>query len=70
MKLDPSRAGLKFSEISEEVLQHFAARSDVKLQISIEIEAESEEGFDEQIQRTVRENATQLQFDSRDFEED
>jgi len=70
VKLDPSRAGLKFSEISEEVLQHFAVRSDVKLQISIEIEAESEEGFDEQIQRTVRENATQLQFDSRDFEED
>lgn len=67
--LDPVKAKLQFSDVAEEVILLFAQRPDVKVRISIEIEAESNSGFDEDLQRSVRENCDQLKFKNRAFED-
>ena len=40
----------------DEVVLQFTSRSGVKVKIAIEIQAESETGFDEGLQRAVKEN--------------
>ena len=44
-------------------------RPGVSLRISVEIEAELPTGFDEGVQRAVRENCDQLKFKNRSFED-
>jgi predicted AAA+ superfamily ATPase len=61
-------AGLKFSEIMQEVVQHFSKDPQNKVKIKVDIEAESPEGFDEATVRTARENAKTLNFDQANFE--
>ena len=70
MRLDPQWASLQFSQIGEEVLQHLAALEGTELEITVEIQARREAGFEEALQRTVRENANTLGFDNHSFEED
>jgi hypothetical protein len=70
VRLDPQRASLQFSQIGEEVLQHLAALEGTELEITVEIQARREAGFEEALQRTVRENANTLGFDNHSFEED
>ncbi len=53
----------------DEVIQHFRARADTDLKISIEIRAETTGKFDEALQRTIRENCTQLNFHNKDFDD-
>jgi uncharacterized protein len=67
--LDPIRAKLQFSDVAEEVLMLFTQRPGVKVRISVEIEAESPSGFDDGVQRAVRENCDQLKFKNRSFED-
>jgi len=69
VELDPIKAKLQFSDIAEEVLMLFTQKSGVKVRISVEIEAECSLGFDDGIQRAVRENCDQLKFKNRTFEE-
>ena len=69
VELDPVKAKLQFSDVAEEVILLFAQRQDVRVKISIEIEAESSSGFDESIQRSIRENCDQLKFKNRSFED-
>ena len=57
----------ELAKINAEVLTHLAAGA--KLTITLDIEAESDDGFTEQQVRTVRENAMTLKFDSAEFEE-
>lgn len=57
----------ELAKINAEVLIHLAAGA--KLTITLDIEAESEDGFTEQQVRTVRENANTLKFGSAEFEE-
>ena len=52
----------------DEVVQHFNMRPDAEVTISIEIRAETRSGFDEGIQRTVRENCKELKFGNAEFE--
>ena len=70
--LDPNTAKMGFADVVDEVLQQFVSRNDVRVNISFEIEATSTagEGFDENLQRSVRENCNMLKFDSVGFEED
>ncbi|HBI30081.1 MAG TPA: hypothetical protein DDY54_10615 [Deltaproteobacteria bacterium] len=70
MRLDPQRASLQFSQIGEEVLQHLAALEGTEVEVAVEIQARREAGFEEALQRTVRENANTLGFDNHSFEED
>jgi uncharacterized protein len=69
VELDPIKAKLQFSAVAEEVLMLFTQKPGVKVRISIEIEAESPGGFDDGIQRAVRENCDQLKFKNRAFED-
>ena len=41
----------------------------VRFTISVEIQAESQDGFDESLQRTVKENSNVLGFGSAEFED-
>ena len=69
VELDPVKAKLQFSDVADEVLMVFTQKPGVKVKISIEIEAESPAGFDDGLQRAVRENCNQLKFKNQAFEE-
>ena len=68
--LDPVRAKLSFSEIVDEVVEHFTTQHTSNVRISIEIEVHSEDGFSEHVVRTVRENCGHLNFGSAEFEDE
>ncbi len=67
VELDPVKAKLQFSDIAEEVLLLFTQKTGVKVRISLEIEAEASNGFDDGTQRSVRENCNQLKFKNHEF---
>ena len=46
----------------------FTSRAGVKVKIAIEIQAESETGFDDGLQRAVKENCNVLRFKNAEFE--
>lgn len=69
VELDPIKAKLQFSDVAEEVLMLFTQKPGVKVRVSLEIEAEAPSGFDDGIQRSVRENCNQLKFKNHSFEE-
>lgn len=68
--LDPVKAKMDFATIMDEVVQHFTAKLGVDVTISVEIEAKSRDGFDEALQRTVKENCNVLRFSNAEFEEE
>ena len=68
VELDPIKAKLSFAQIVDEVVQQFTARHDVKVKISVEIQAESSSGFDDGVQRAVKENCNVLKFKNAEFE--
>ena len=70
VELDPVRAKLDFARLADEILQHFNIKSDTRVKISVEIQAESTNGFDEKIQRTVKENSNVLRFKNAEFEKE
>lgn len=69
VELDPIKAKLQFSDVAEEVLMLFTQKPGVKVKITVEISAESPVGFDDGIQRAVRENCNQLKFKGHDFDD-
>ncbi len=68
LDLNPNQAKVQFSDVADEVLM-LLNRSGVKLRISVEIEAELPAGFDDGVQRSVRENCNQLKFKNHEFGE-
>lgn len=68
LDLNPNQAKVQFSDVADEVLM-LLNRSGVKLRISVEIEAELPAGFDDGVQRSVRENCSQLKFKNHEFGE-
>ncbi|MBP9218071.1 MAG: ATP-binding protein [Sterolibacterium sp.] len=69
IELDPIRAKQQFADLVDEVVQQFTIRPGVKVRIAIEIQAESSTGFDDGLQRTVKENCNVLRFKNAEFEE-
>ncbi|MGB3916346.1 MAG: hypothetical protein WBL07_02820, partial [Thiothrix litoralis] len=67
--IDPLTAKMKFAQIMDEVVEQFTTRTGVKVAISIEIEASSATGFDEALQRAIKENCNVLKFASEEFDE-
>jgi predicted AAA+ superfamily ATPase len=67
--LDPVKAKIDFATIVDEVVEQFTAKLGVEVSISVEIRAESKDGFDESLQRTIKENCNVLRFGSSEFEE-
>jgi predicted AAA+ superfamily ATPase len=68
ISLDPVRAKMDFATIMDEVVQQFTAQLGVEVTISVEIEARSEAGFNDGLQRTVKENCNVLGFRNSEFE--
>lgn len=68
MELNPNQPKAQFSDVVDEIVM-LLNRSGVRLKISVEIEAELSDGFDENIQRAVRENCNQLKFKNGAFED-
>lgn len=66
--LDAVIARLKFAEMADEIVEQFTAKLGVEVSISVEIKATSREGFDEGLQRSVKENCNVLRFNSSEFE--
>jgi predicted AAA+ superfamily ATPase len=69
IELDPILAKKQFADLVDEVAQQFTLRPGVKVKIAIEIQAESATGFDDGLQRAVKENCNVLKFKSAEFEE-
>jgi predicted AAA+ superfamily ATPase len=68
--LDPVKAKMDFATIVDEVVQQFTAKLGVEVSISVEIQAKFKDGFDEAVQRTIKENCKVLRFSSSEFEEE
>jgi hypothetical protein len=68
IELDPILAKKQFADLVDEVVLQFTARPGVKVMIAIEIQAESASGFDDNLQRAVRENCKVLRFKTAEFE--
>ena len=69
IELDPVKAKMDFATVVDEVIQQFTAKLGVEVSISVEIQARSNSGFDEALQRTIKENCNVLRFSSSEFEE-
>lgn len=70
ISLNPVKAKMDFATIMDEVVQQFTAKLGVDVMISVEIEAKCNDGFDEGLQRTVKENCNVLRFSNAEFETD
>jgi predicted AAA+ superfamily ATPase len=68
--LDPIQAKKQFADLVNEVVEKFTRRPGVKVKIAIEIQAESATGFDDGLQRAVKENCNVLKFKNAAFESD
>lgn len=67
--IDPHGAKMRFADVVDNIVNHLTARSETKLSVTIEIQAESTQGFAEDVQRILKENATALHFGVASFEE-
>lgn len=67
--LDPILAKKQFADLVDEVVQQFTLRPGVKVKIAVEIQAESPTGFDDGLQRAVKENCNVLKFRNAEFED-
>jgi hypothetical protein len=70
VNLDPVRAKIDFATIVDEVVEQFTSKLGVDVRISIEIQASSSrDGFDDAMERAVKENCRVLKFRNAEFEE-
>ena len=67
-RIDAQRAMRDLSQIAAEIIEPLAALPGVKLQVSVEIQAEHADGFNEATIRSVKENSRTLKFRRYDFE--
>ncbi|MGF6844156.1 putative AAA+ superfamily ATPase [Paraburkholderia youngii] len=67
--IDAIQAKKQFADIVDEVVLQFTSRPGVKVNIAIEIRAEAEAGFEDGVQRAVKENCRVLRFTNAEFEE-
>ena len=65
---NPLQPKPQFGDVVDEIIM-LLNRPDVRLKISVEIQAESDKGFDDGVQRAVRENCNQLKFKNSGFED-
>lgn len=68
VELDPILAKKQFADVVDEVIQQFTTRTGVRVKIAIEIQAQSAAGFDDSVQRAVKENCAVLRFKNAEFE--
>lgn len=67
--IEPHGAKMHFADIVDNIIHYLTERTDMKVVINVEIQAENNNGFQEDIQRVLKENANTLKFKSAAFEE-
>jgi predicted AAA+ superfamily ATPase len=67
-KLDPERYQRDFGKIASEIITNLAGQLGTEVEITVEIHARNEEGFTDNVIRTVSENARTLRIDPHGFE--
>lgn len=68
--LDPVKAKMDFAMIVDEVVAQFTSKLGVEVKISVEIQSNStRDGFDEAMQRSIKENCNVLKFSNAEFED-
>ena len=70
VELNANSSKVDFMEIYEEIIEKLTADPNIRVSVSVEIRAESSEGFTEKTIRSIRENSRTLSFRIADFEED
>jgi len=68
VELDSTRVGRDAGQIAEEVIAHLDGLVGAKVKVTLEIEAEVEDGVPEDVVRTVTENSRTLKFTTHGFE--
>lgn len=68
-KLDNTRINRDVQKLVEEVIQHLTSLEGCKVDISLEVSAETPDGFSQSIIRTVSENCHALKVDNCGFED-
>ena len=69
--IDPGDPIASFTEIVQNVIEHFTAQYGTQVTLSLDIEARRKDGgFDQKTIRIARENATTLKFKTAEFEEE
>ena len=68
--IKPNSAAREFTKICEEIIDHFTSKLGTEVTITVEVQTESKEAFDEVTIRTVKENSRTLNFDQAEFEEE
>ncbi|EQD42077.1 hypothetical protein B1B_14219 [mine drainage metagenome] len=68
-KLNPLRISRDAAQIAEEIVQRLAGVVDTDVEVTVEIQARTAEGFPSEVVRAVSENGQTLKLDSFGFEE-
>ena len=68
LALNPLTAKMQFSQLMDEIVEQFTTQVGVQVTISIDIQASLATGFNEGLQRSVKENCNVLKFSSCEFE--
>jgi hypothetical protein len=68
VSLDPVRMLRDLGDIADAIVSQLG-RADAGIKITVEVEAEADEGFPDEVRRTVSENARTLKFESSEFED-
>ena len=68
--LDPHTGRMDFDQIYDEVISQLISKPGSVVSLRLDIDASHREGFNENVQRAVRENAKALEFDDAGFEEE
>jgi len=66
--LEPVRLLRDINDISDAIVRQLGRAPDTHVSVTVEIEATSGDGFDDDVRRTVTENARTLRFDVHEFE--
>ncbi len=67
--LDPTRVGRDAGRIADEVISHLAGLVGSRVSVTLEVQADVQEGVPEKVVRTVTENCRTLKFQDQGFEE-
>ncbi|MHB8555523.1 MAG: hypothetical protein ACYDCB_07700, partial [Candidatus Dormibacteria bacterium] len=68
-KLNPLRISRDAAQIAEEIVQRLAGVVDTDVEVTVEIQARTPEGFPSDVVRAVSENGHTLKLESFGFEE-
>lgn len=68
VELDPIKAKMQFAQIVDEVVANFTMKPGTKVRIVVDIQADNNAGFDDGLQRSIKENCNVLHFTNKDFD--